>query len=171
MRQLDEFLDPKLGARPRGKRHLMPVCCDDGVCAGRLAVPPSQQACKRGNLCWFLAKVVTWCSHRWKVDNFVDKAEQRSKKREGPVCVIRCDDGTEPPPQQCLTGQASRAGDVTIIAMACKDQARSCCAAVVLFGTRSNTSSPRRKPWQEHNTSLARGVQRVGNRWASSRYP
>ena len=45
MRQLDEFLDPKLGGHPRGKRHLMPECCDDGVCAGGRAVPPSQQAC------------------------------------------------------------------------------------------------------------------------------
>ena len=52
MRQLDEFLDPKLGARPRGKPHLMPVSCDDGVCAGRLAVPPWQQPCKPGESFW-----------------------------------------------------------------------------------------------------------------------
>ena len=78
MRQLDEFLDPKLGARPRGKPHLMPVSCDDGVCAGRLAVPPWQQPCKPERPSGFLAAKVKKNLEL----SFKTKKEDSSSKKE-----------------------------------------------------------------------------------------
>ena len=83
MRQLDEFLDPKLGARPRGKRHLMPVCCDDGVCAGRLAAPPSQQGVQEERRKWSLA---LWSLGGGKLTTLLTKHTALQEARGTGVC-------------------------------------------------------------------------------------